>query len=296
MWQAGHVRDKLKEFHPEMEIDIVGVKTEADKFLDVPLGEMGGKGAFIKELEQALLNGSADLAVHSMKDVTIDLPAGLTLPVILEREDVRDVLVSNEYNSLAQLPESARIGTSSLRRKCQLKALRPDLEIIDIRGNVGTRLKKLDDGLYDALVLAAAGVKRLGFHSRIKSYLETDTVLPAIGQGALGLETRSDRLEIIELISGLNDNDALTCVESERSFNRELNGGCHAPVAAYAEIKHNKILLTGLVGREDGSEILNSAISGQVEDAVQLGRELGRQFLNQGADKILREAGYGTGS
>ena len=212
MWQATHVREQLLVHYPTLVIEIIGIRTEADKFLNLSLEQMGGKGAFVKELEQALLDGSADLAVHSMKDVTLDLPAPLALPVIMQREDVRDVLIANAYAGLEQLPNGARVGTSSLRRQCQLRALRPDLETVDIRGNVGTRLKKLDAGNYDALVLAAAGVKRLGLQDRIKQYLETTVLLPAIGQGALGLETRGNDQALIDLISVLNHDATHTCV------------------------------------------------------------------------------------
>ena len=293
MWQAQHVRDKLMEIYTGMEIEIIGIKTQADKFLNMTLGEMGGKGAFVKELEQALLYREADLAVHSMKDVTIELPDGLGLPVILKREDVRDVFVSNAYESLEQLPEHARIGTSSLRRQCQLKAYRPDLEIVDIRGNLGTRLKKLDDGLYDGLILAAAGVKRLGLHERIRQFLDTGRMLPAIGQGALGLETRADDLNVIEVLSVLNDEDTHVCVAAERSFNRVLNGGCHAPVAAHADIEDSRLSITGLVGSLDGNEIIRSSATGLIEEGKELGDKLGREFIQRGAHKLLLDAGHG---
>ena len=294
MWQARHVRDQLQTHYPALAIEIIGIRTEADKFLNLSLDQMGGKGAFVKELEQALLNDSADLAVHSMKDVTLDLPLPLALPVIMQREDARDVLISNTYNGLDQLPAGARVGTSSLRRQCQLRALRPDLEILDIRGNVGTRLKKLDAGKYDALILAAAGIKRLGLQDQIKQFLETDVLLPAIGQGALGLETRSDDQALIEMISVLNDAVTQTCVTAERSLNRKLNGGCHAPVAAYAEVLGQELTLRALVGRLDGSELLRAAATGHMTLAETLGATLGQQLLDRGADDILRETGHGA--
>ena len=294
MWQARHVRDQLQTHYPALAIEIIGIRTEADKFLNLSLDQMGGKGAFVKELEQALLNDSADLAVHSMKDVTLDLPLPLALPVIMQREDARDVLISNTYNGLDQLPAGARVGTSSLRRQCQLRALRPDLEILDIRGNVGTRLKKLDAGKYDALILAAAGIKRLGLQDQIKQFLETDVLLPAIGQGALGLETRSDDQALIEMISVLNDAVTQTCVTAERSLNRKLNGGCHAPVAAYAEVLGQELTLRALVGRLDGSELLRAAATGHMTLAETLGATLGQQLLDRGADDILRESGHGA--
>lgn len=289
MWQAAYVRDRLIQNHPALKPEITGIKSQADKFLNLSLEQMGGKGAFIKELEQALLNETADLAVHSMKDVTIDLPDRLSLPVVLEREDVRDVLISNSYKGLEQLPDNAKVGTSSLRRKCQLSALRPDLEVIDIRGNVGTRLGKLDAGEYDALIMAAAGVKRLGLQDRIQQYLDTDTILPAIGQGALGLEIRTDDDEVREIISVLNDEATNACVTAERSFNRVLNGGCHAPVAAHAELKNGTLTLQGLVGRLDGSELLQASVAGPVEEAELHGEKLGRELLDLGAGEILRE-------
>lgn len=290
MWQAEYVRGRLIEQYPSLAIEIIGIRTEADKFLNLSLEKMGGKGAFIKELEQALLIDAADIAVHSMKDVTVDLPERLALPVIMKREDVRDALISNTCTGLEQVPAGARVGTSSLRRRCQLKALRSDLEIIDIRGNVGTRLKKMDDGDYDALILAAAGVKRLGLRERIREFIEVDVILPAIGQGALGVETRADDAEVIELISCLNDADTHACVTAERAMNRKLNGGCHAPVAAYAELLDGNLNLRAMVGRLDGSEILRAAVTGPVELAAVHGESLGQELLDRGAGIILQES------
>jgi hydroxymethylbilane synthase len=289
MWQAGHVRDRLRGQHPGLEVVIIGVKTRADRFLDASLASLGGKGVFVKELEQALLDGSADIAVHSMKDVTIDLPDTLILPVILEREDVRDCLVANNHQQLDELPPHARVGTSSLRRRCQLQALRPDLAILDIRGNVGTRLQKLDGGDYDGLVLAAAGVKRLGLDPRIREYIEPGVILPAVGQGAMGIEARADNLEALELIMPLNDVTTHQCVIAERSLSRRLYGGCHVPVAAHAGIVDGKLSMNALVGRLDGSEIVRASINGPREEAVSLGDELGRRLLDMGAARILRE-------
>ncbi len=294
MWQARHVRDQLQTHYPALAIEIIGIRTAADKFLELSLDQMGGKGAFVKELEQALLNGSADLAVHSIKDVTVDLPAPLALPVIMQREDARDVLISNTCTEVEQLPAGARVGTSSLRRQCQLRALRPDLEILDIRGNVGTRLQKLDAGNYDALILAAAGIKRLGLQERIKQFLAPEMLLPAIGQGALGLEVRGDDQTLIETISVLNDGITQTCVTAERSLNRKLNGGCHAPVAAYAEVRGRELTLRALVGRLDGSELLRAAVTGPMASAETLGATLGQQLLDCGAGDILRESGHGA--
>ena len=289
MWQANYIRVCLLDLHAGLSVEILGIKTQADRFLDASLASMGGKGAFVKELEQALLSGHADLAVHSMKDVTIDLPDGLSLPVILKREDARDVFISNQYASLAELPAQARIGTSSLRRQCQIKAKRPDLQLIDIRGNVDTRLQKLDAGQYDALILAAAGMKRLGFQARIRQTLAASDLLPAIGQGALGLEILSANTTVLELIKPLDDVDTHSCVTAERALSKRLNGGCHAPVAAYAEIIGTELSMTALVGRLDGSEILKSSVAGPVSEAQQLGDNLGRELLAMGADAILRE-------
>lgn len=289
MWQARHVRDQLLRQHPGLEVEIIGVKTRADRFLDASLASLGGKGVFVKELEQALLDGSADIAVHSMKDVTIDLPESMILPVILEREDVRDCLVAVNHQRLDELPLHARVGTSSLRRRCQLQALRPDLAILDIRGNVGTRLQKLDAGEYDALVLATAGVKRLGLEHRIRESIEPRVILPAVGQGAMGIEVHVDNLEALDLIMPLNDETTHQCVTGERSLSRRLYGGCHVPVAAHARITDGEIRMTALVGRLDGSEIIQSSINGAPGEAASLGDELGRRMLDMGAGGILRE-------
>ena len=290
MWQARHVRDRLRAIHPQLAVEIIGVSTEADRFLDKSLDQLGGKGAFIKELEQALLEERADLAVHSMKDVTIDLPKGLQLAAILVREDIRDVIVAEKYNALDQLPPGFRIGTSSLRRRCQIAHLRPDLEIRDIRGNVGTRLRKLDSGTYDALILAAAGMLRLGLADRICGYLPVDTLLPAIGQGALGLEIRDGDERILEIICPLDHPASHTCVLAERALSRRLNGGCHAPVAALAELQQGQLSLRALVGSVDGARILRTSIQGLPENAIALGEAAGADLITQGADRILAEA------
>lgn len=287
MWQANHVRERLLAIHPGLAVEILGVSTEADRFLDRSLDQLGGKGAFVKELEQALLEDRADLAVHSMKDVTIDLPEGLRLPVMMEREDCRDAIVSPHRRSLAELPQGARIGTSSLRRRCQLAQLRPDLEIRDIRGNVGTRLRKLDAGEYNALILAAAGLLRLGLSGRIRGYLPVDMLLPAIGQGALGLEIRTDDDAVLDLIRPLDHPQTQTCVLAERALSRRLNGGCHAPVAALATCAGNELSLRALVGSLDGREILRASASGPRERAVAIGETVGADLISKGADRIL---------
>ncbi len=287
LWQAQFVRARLQETHPGLSVGIKTVKTVPDRFLHKSLAEMGGKGMFVKELEQALLNDEADLAVHSMKDVTVDLPAGLSLTVIMQREDPRDVLISNRYSSLAELPAGAVIGTSSLRRQCQLNAACPGLALRDIRGNVGSRLQKLDNGAYDALVLAAAGMKRLGKEDRISSYLGVEEMLPAIGQGALGIETRTNDQRVLQLVRPLGHEPTRVCVNAERALSRRLYGGCHLPVAAYAEISGEVLSMEALVGYPDGSGVVKNKISGPVDRSEKLGSELGERLLQQGARQIL---------
>ena len=289
MWQAQFVRDRLQETHPGLSVGIRTVKTIADRFLHKSLSEMGGKGVFVKELEQALLNDEADLAVHSMKDVTVDMPAGLAITAIMEREDPRDVFISNRYPSLDEMPKGARIGTSSLRRQCQLNAACPGLALADIRGNVGSRLQKLDDGAYDALILAAAGMKRLGMERRIRAYLALADLLPATGQGALGIETRSDDAQVERLVRSLNHEPTQLCVSAERALSRKLYGGCHLPLAGYAQISGETLSMTALVGCPDGSRIVQDAISGAAVDAGKLGYELAEKLLLQGAEEILAE-------
>ena len=289
MWQAQFVRARLQETHPGLSVGIRTVKTLADRFLHKALSEMGGKGVFIKELEQALLNDEADLAVHSMKDVTIDMPAGLTIAAIMEREDPRDVFISNRYPSLREMPEDARVGTSSLRRQCQLKAAYPELSLREIRGNVGSRLQKLDDGSYDSLILAAAGMKRLGMERRIRAFLDVAEILPAIGQGALGIETRSDDAQTEQLVRPLNHAPTRLCVQAERALSRKLYGGCHLPLAGYAHISGETLFMSALVGSPDGSRIVKDTISGNAAHAEKLGNELAEGLLLQGADEILGE-------
>lgn len=289
LWQARFVRDRLQDAHPGLGVEVATVKTVADRFRQKSVAEMGGKGMFVKELEQALLNGSADLAVHSMKDVPVDLPAGLCIPAILQREDPRDVLISSRYSSLAGLPAGAVVGTSSLRRQCQLNAACPGLALKDIRGNVGSRLKQLDRGAYDALVLAAAGIKRLGREGRISLYLGVDEMLPAIGQGALGIETRTDDARVLQLVRPLDHEPTRVCVAAERALSRRLYGGCLLPVAAYAETSGADLSMTALVGYPDGSRVVKDSISGAVDQGELLGAELGERLLQQGAQEILAE-------
>lgn len=289
LWQANYVSKMLQHHHPELNIELVTMTTQGDKILDTPLAKVGGKGLFVKELETGMLEGRADIAVHSMKDVPVEFPSGLHLAVICEREDPRDAFVSNNYKTLEELPQGARLGTSSLRRQCQIAALRPDLEILDLRGNVNTRLKKLDDGEYDAIILAAAGLKRLEFEDRITQFIEPDVSLPAIGQGAVGIECRSDDARVHNLIAPLNDNKTQIRVLAERAMNQRLEGGCQVPIAGYAEYEHGLIMLRGLVGRVDGKEIIRGDIAGPPENAEELGVVLAEDLLSRGADKILKE-------
>ena len=289
LWQAHYVSNMLQHHHPELKIELVTMVTQGDKILDTPLAKVGGKGLFVKELEVGMLEGRADIAVHSMKDVPVEFPTGLHLAVICEREDPRDAFVSNNFKSLEELPQGARLGTSSLRRQSQIAALRPDLKIIDLRGNVNTRLKKLDDGEYDAIILAAAGLKRLEFEDRITQFIGTDVCLPAIGQGAVGIECRSDDARVHNLIAPLNDNKTQIRVTAERAMNERLQGGCQVPIAGYAEIEKGLIILRGLVGQVDGKKIIRGDIAGPIDSAAELGVVLAEDLLSRGADKILNE-------
>lgn len=289
LWQAEHVKQQLQSIHSGLNIELVGMTTAGDRFLEAPLIEAGGKGLFIKELEQAIQAGQADIAVHSMKDVTIDMPDGFVLPVIMKREAVQDVLISNNYQSIDDIPEGGIVGTSSLRRQSQLKAVRPDIIIRDLRGNVGTRLSKLDNDEYDAIILAAAGVKRLGMSDRISQLISEQIILPAIGQGAIGIECLDCAVEVLELISPLNDEETSVCVSAERAMSRTLYGGCQLPIAGQAKLNDRTITLSGLVARPDGSEIVKSSISGPQNEADKLGQALGELLLANGAEQILKE-------
>lgn len=288
LWQAEHVAAQLRHFHPDLEVELLGMSTQGDRVLDSPLAKIGGKGLFVKELEQGMLEGTADIAVHSMKDVPAELPEGLRIEAILTREDPRDAFVSNQYDDLEALPQGARVGTSSLRRRCQLAKLRPDLQIFDLRGNVNTRLDKLDQGEYDAIILACAGLRRLDLAERIRSALEPDIMLPAVGQGAIGIECRGDDLRVRELLAPLNDSKTHVRVRAERAMNHRLEGGCQVPIAAHAELGHGVIVLRGLVGNPDGSEVIHGVISGRPDDADELGVVLAEDLLSRGADAILR--------
>lgn len=289
LWQAEYVAERLKQAHPALEIKLVKMVSQGDRILDTPLAKIGGKGLFVKELEEGMLRGDADIAVHSMKDVPMAFPEGLHLSVICEREDPRDAFVSNTYKSIAELPEGVVVGTSSMRRQCQLLAQRPDLQIRFLRGNVQTRLRKLDDGEYDAIILASAGLLRLQLAERITGHIEVTTMLPAVGQGAVGIECRADDAEVNALLAPLNHEPTSIRVRAERAMNTRLDGGCQVPIGGYAELEHGVIVLHGLVGRPDGSEVLRGSISGRPEDAEELGRVLAEDLLARGAGEILRE-------
>jgi hydroxymethylbilane synthase len=287
--QTEIIKNALLKLHPHLSIDILGMTTQADKNLDVMLTEIGGKGLFVKELEEALYDGRADIAVHSMKDVPMEMPEGLILPVIGKRTEPRDAFVSNQYASIMQLPAGASIGTSSLRRQTQLRALRSDIDLRLLRGNMNTRLRRLDEGDFDAIILAAVGLNRLGMSDRIRAYLSTEESLPSAGQGALGVECREGDEAILSLIAPLNDEATNICVTAERALCRRLGGGCKVPVAAYAELHHGTVTLRGLVANRDGTRILRVRREGDKEQADSLGTRVAEELLQQGAEKILKE-------
>ena len=289
LWQANHVRDALMARNPGLDVELFTMSTQGDKILDTPLAKVGGKGLFVKELELGILEGRADLAVHSMKDVPVEFPQGLGLAAILEREDPRDALISNTISSIEALPQGARVGTSSLRRQCQLRARRADLEVLDLRGNVNTRLAKLDNGDYDAILLAAAGVKRMGWEDRITELLPPEQFLPAIGQGAIGIEIRVADDRVNRIVEALNDEQAATRIRAERALNARLQGGCQVPIAGYSEISHGVMVLRALVGRPDGTELVQGVISGKPEDAEELGQVLADDLMSRGAKQILAD-------
>ncbi|MGE8559138.1 hydroxymethylbilane synthase [Acinetobacter sp. UBA3106] len=288
LWQAEHIRARLEALHSDLKVELVTFVTQGDKILDTPLAKIGGKGLFVKELEAALLDGRADLAVHSMKDVPMKLPAGLSLAVICEREDPLDAFVSNTYASFEQLPQGAKVGTSSLRRKSQILKARPDLDIIDLRGNVGTRLSKLDAGLYDAIILASAGLKRLGLAERIRHTLPAEVSLPAVGQGALGLECRAEDQAVLDLILPLLHSETDVCVRTERAFNAYLEGGCQVPIAGYAILEQGQIHMQGRVGSVDGKTLLKAEQVGDINQAEKIGVALAQELLAQGAGDLLK--------
>lgn len=290
LWQAEFIKAELERLNEGVTVELIKIKTQGDKILDVPLSKIGGKALFVKELEEAMMDGRADLAVHSMKDVPMELPEGLGLVAICEREDPTDAFVSNDFDNVDALPNGAIVGTASLRREAQLRAYRPDLEIRNLRGNVNTRLAKLDAGDYQAIVLASSGLKRLGFHDRIRYSLPDSISLPAVGQGALGIECRLDDEELINMLAALDHVDSSDRVKAERALNRRLQGGCQVPIAAYALLEDNDMLwLRGLVGAVDGTQVFRVEGRAHRKDGESLGRELAEDLLALGADKVLAE-------
>ena len=288
MWQAEHVKARLEQAHPDINVILLGMSTQGDKILDTPLAKIGGKGLFVKELEQGMLDGKADIAVHSMKDVPVAFPEGLHLPVIMQREDPRDAFVSNKFESIDDLPEGAVVGTSSLRRQCQISHHRPDLEIRPLRGNVNTRLAKLDNGDYDAVILAGAGLIRLDFESRIRNLIPVEFSLPAIGQGAIGIECRTSDEEVNQLLKPLHHDVTATCVLAERAMNNRLEGGCQVPIGGHAVLDGDALYLRGLVGSVDGKDIIRAESTGAIKDSEAIGTQVAETLLENGADKILK--------
>lgn len=292
LWQAEFVRSQLLAAHPELEVELVKMTTQGDKILDTPLAKIGGKGLFVKELEQGMMAGDADIAVHSMKDVPMDLPAGFALPVICERESPYDAFVSNRYSHIDELPQGARVGTSSLRRSSQILNYRRDLEILSLRGNVQTRLGKLDDGEFDAIILASAGLIRLEMESRIRYQIPPEIMLPAVGQGAVGIECRADDEQTRDLISSLNHTETSQRVRAERAFNHRLEGGCQVPIGAFALLEEKDIWIRGLVASLDGTEIISGERRGLITQGEALGIELAEELLERGADQILSSVSH----
>ena len=289
LWQAHHIRDRLEALHPGLEVELLGMTTQGDQILDSPLSRIGGKGLFVKELEQAMREGRAHLAVHSLKDVPMDLPDGFELVAIGKREDPRDAFVSNHYGSLAELPSGARVGTSSLRRQAQLRARFPHLVVDTLRGNVNTRLRKLDEDQYDAIILAAAGLKRLGFGDRIAAVLTPEESLPAVGQGALGIEIRSGQDEVARLLAPLNHPVTAACVRAERAMSRMLQGGCQAPIGGYCVEQDGRLHLRGFVADLDGIRFYRAEAEGAMADPEALGHRVAEALIGQGADRLLAE-------
>jgi hydroxymethylbilane synthase len=287
MWQALYIQAKLRSLYPDCDVQILGMTTTGDQIVDSPLSLIGGKGLFVKELEIALENGSADLAVHSMKDVPMNLPHGFMMAATGEREDARDAFVSNNFATLEDLPRGSIVGTSSLRRQSQLSARLPHLKIESLRGNVQTRLRKLDEGQYAAIILAAAGLIRLGLGDRIRAFISPTNSIPAVGQGALGIEIRADRTDLIEILAPLNHIDTQLCVEAERGFSRALAGSCTVPLGAYALRDGDNINMTGFVASVDGKQMLRETTSGSIKNAEAIGRDLAAKLVARGADKIL---------
>jgi len=289
LWQAEHVKAALEKSAPTVECELLKIKTTGDKILDVPLAQVGGKGLFVKEIEEAILRGEADIAVHSMKDVPTDLPEGLHMGAILKREDPRDAFISKKHLSFASLPKGATLGTSSLRRGCQLLSIRPDLNIVSLRGNLDTRLRKLEENQFDAIIVASAGIRRLGLSEKITEILPASMSLPAIGQGAIGIECRAGDPFINGLIESLNDKETAIAVKAERAFLKRLEGGCQVPIAGHARLDRGRLLFEGLVGSVSGDRLVKGRMEGSPEEAETLGIRLAEDLLGRGAKEILDE-------
>ena len=287
MWQSNYIAGRLREEYPSCEVTLKKIVTKGDRILDVPLAKIGGKGLFTKEIEQELLDGTIDLAVHSLKDMPTVLPEGLCLTTITERANAGDAFVSNKYNSIEELPAGSVLGTSSLRRRAQLLARRPDLKIVDLRGNVDTRLKKLDEGQMDAIILAAAGLTRLGHADRIKEIIPQSYCLPAVGQGALAIECRTDNFKVRQMLDFLNDTPTKQATDAERAFLGLLEGGCQVPIGVHAEVNEGRIAMEAVIASLDGSTVLRDTAEGNAADAVTLGRTLGQKMLDNGGREIL---------
>ncbi len=289
LWQSNHISGLLRKQYPDCQVTLKKIVTKGDRILDVPLAQIGGKGLFTKEIETELLDGTVDLAVHSLKDMPTVLPEGLCLTAITTRANVGDAFVSNKYASFSELPQGAVLGTSSLRRKAQLLAVRPDLKIVDLRGNVDTRLRKLDEGQMDAIILAAAGLERLGHADRIREIIPTTVCLPAVGQGALAIECRSDNKEVREMLAFLNDLPTKQATDAERAFLGLIEGGCQVPIGVHAEVENDNVKIEAVIASLDGSKVLRNNITGPAADAVGLGRKLGQQMLTEGGEQILAD-------
>lgn len=289
LWQSNHIASLLRKQYPDCQVTLKKIVTKGDRILDVPLAQIGGKGLFTKEIETELLDGTVDLAVHSLKDMPTVLPEGLCLTAITTRANVGDAFVSNKYASFNELPQGAVLGTSSLRRKAQLLSVRPDLKIVDLRGNVDTRLRKLDEGQMDAIILAAAGLERLGHADRIREIIPTTVCLPAVGQGALAIECRSDNKEVRDMLAFLNDLPTKQATDAERAFLGLIEGGCQVPIGVHAEVENNNVKIEAVIASLDGSKVLRNNITGPAVNAADLGRKLGQQMLAEGGEQILAD-------
>ncbi|MDD5774194.1 MAG: hydroxymethylbilane synthase [bacterium] len=289
LWQTEFVMSELKASNPGIEIDIKKIKTTGDKILDVALAKIGDKGLFVKEIEESLVRGEIDLAVHSMKDVPTNLPEGLCISAILEREDNHDVFISDSYRKMDELPQGASIGTSSLRRIAQLMCIRPDLKFKDLRGNLQTRLKKMSELKLDGIILAAAGVKRLGYHEKIRQFIPYDLILPAVGQGSIGIEIKSNNDKIKKIIAPLNHEGSYWAILSERALLRRLEGGCQVPIGSWGRVEKGKLVLNGVIASLDGRQLYKAGSQGEIKDAEKIGIRVAEDLLAQGGDKILKE-------